>query len=104
MPRRSRKLIANTCLMCGKTFYSTKQADYCTENSTCRVKAYHARQKAYAVTRSLMMDMDLYALWMSVLEKRPTVVPHMQEFMANHDMKAVKDLVQIVLGLIEGTF
>lgn len=69
--RKAKGLVRNVCSVCGKEFFSKQKAQFCVDNSTCRVKAHQEKVQKDKLTKSLMMDLDAYRYYAQFVEHFP---------------------------------
>lgn len=99
--KKGSQLIANTCSFCGKTFYSAQKADYCTDKSTCRVKAKQAKDKSTKAAKSLMMDFEAYAIYKTFVEDLPMHKDDIDKIFFDYGKDAMVQTIKIALHVLE---
>lgn len=61
-----------TCEVCGKVFQADRRdTRFCNTNSTCRVRASRQRKHARIESEKMMIDIDTYALYETIVRALP---------------------------------
>jgi predicted nucleic acid-binding Zn-ribbon protein len=98
-------MFVHRCVVCGNTFMSKrKDAQVCTDKSTCRVKKARAERKAREdaerKARETTMDMETTIVYQTLLKQLPWVENACVAVFQEHGMSAFKTLVfELARGL-----
>ena len=87
MPRKpSPKNVRNTCSVCGRVFFSSAPAAYCTDKSTCRVKHNQEKKRQEFIAKKLTMDFDSYEIYAGFVNRFPALKPKIDEIIMKGDI------------------
>lgn len=96
MPRKpSPKNVRNTCTVCGRVFFSSAPAAYCTDKSTCRVKHNQEKKRQEFIAKKLTMDMDSYRLYIGFVERFPTLKPNIDAIIMRGDIAVAMESINL---------
>jgi hypothetical protein len=93
--RATKKLIANTCEICGKKFFSSKQAKFCVDNSTCRVKHHQREKQAKRVSESLTMHMEAFTIYQGFVTRFPETKIDLDRLFFDNGIDALMSAIKI---------
>ena len=94
------KLIQSHCIVCGKPIWASRPATYCIENSSCRVKAHKQRVQRDIQAKRLMMDMELYGMYVYIVDSNPSFKDFLDNFLSIHGLLPFKDMCMLIKHIL----
>ena len=96
------KNVRNVCQVCGKTFFSAKDATVCISPSTCRVKLSQQKKAQQKLAEQFTMDLDGYATYQRLVNRYPQIKTKLDVLIfqigALHSSNAISIMWDICVG------
>lgn len=98
--KKSRGNVRNVCSVCGREFWSSAKAEFCTDESTCRVKYHNAQMKAERISQALMVDMETFALYVAIVGEHPDHKTAIDTLLMKHGSEVHKDYITLLYSVL----
>lgn len=99
--RKATKHYANTCSVCGETFYSAQKAQFCNDKSTCRVKFHQQKKLATKIAATFTQSMEAYAMYQAIVNAKPETKSFLDAFLFKHGVVASEDMLTIMFNILD---
>jgi len=87
-----------TCKVCGKHFMSKRnKAEFCQDNSTCRVKWRRQQKRAQAEADKMTLDMETYRMYNDIITKYPALEWALTWLLTNNGKETLKNFMVAVI-------